>query len=78
MYMYLNVARTSLSCSHADVWCVFFSIDEDNWRNDYPDEEESPHSSDSEQDDREEYRNWQDIKFYSMYTYTCRYNTVHS
>ena len=22
--------------------------DEDNWRNDYPDEEESPHSSDSE------------------------------
>ena len=23
-------------------------LDEDNWRNDYPDEEESPHSSDSE------------------------------
>ena len=40
-------------CAHYVYFYVSVILDEDNWRNDYPDEEESPHSSDSEGE-----RNW--------------------
>ena len=51
-----------------------YAADEGNWRNDYPDEEESPHSSDSEQGDRKDYRNWQED--YSMIIYVCVHGCV--
>ena len=41
------------------------STDEDNWRNDYPDEEGSTHTSDSELDDCGGYRHRQ--ARYSMF-----------
>ena len=64
-------AFSDKKANHCACDVTMHSTDENNWRNDYPDEEDSPHSSDSERDNRREYRNWQDT--YSMSPHYCQY-----
>ena len=42
---------------HADGVSIAFS-EEGNWRNDYPDEQDSLHSSESEENRENEHRHW--------------------